>query len=134
VMTLFGAFALMFLVHPPLALMTLAILPLIAFIVGPVMGDLADLLQILGDARHQMAGLLPVEEAEREPLALMTLAILPLIAFIVIRYGGRMTRNWQAQYGREQVLGPVMGDLADLLQILGDARHQMAGLLPVEEA
>ncbi|ACK83124.1 ABC transporter ATP-binding protein [Methylorubrum extorquens] len=50
VMTLFGAFALMFLVHPP--------------------------------------------------LALMTLAILPLIAFIVIRYGGRMTRNWQAQYGR----------------------------------
>ncbi|MCJ2029903.1 ABC transporter ATP-binding protein/permease [Methylobacterium sp. J-043] len=50
VMTLFGAFALMFLVHAP--------------------------------------------------LALMTLAILPLIAFIVIRYGGRMTRNWQAQYGR----------------------------------
>ncbi|KQQ30668.1 multidrug ABC transporter ATP-binding protein [Methylobacterium sp. Leaf123] len=50
VMTLFGAFALMFLVHPP--------------------------------------------------LALMTLVILPLIAFIVIRYGGRMTRNWQAQYGR----------------------------------
>ncbi|AMB45145.1 ABC transporter ATP-binding protein [Methylobacterium sp. AMS5] len=50
VMTLFGAFALMFLVHPP--------------------------------------------------LALMTLAILPLIAFVVIRYGGRMTRNWQAQYGR----------------------------------
>ncbi|MFJ7437729.1 ABC transporter ATP-binding protein [Methylorubrum thiocyanatum] len=34
------------------------------------------------------------------PLALMTLAILPLIAFVTIRYGGRMTRNWQAQYGR----------------------------------
>ena len=50
VMTLVGAFVLMFLVHPP--------------------------------------------------LALMTLAILPLIAFVVIRYGGRMTRNWQAQYGR----------------------------------
>ncbi|MER2253354.1 ABC transporter ATP-binding protein [Methylorubrum podarium] len=50
VMTLFGAFALMFLVHPP--------------------------------------------------LALMTLAILPVIAFVTIRYGGRMTRNWQAQYGR----------------------------------
>lgn len=50
VMTLLGAFVLMFLVHPP--------------------------------------------------LALMTLAILPLIAFVVIRYGGRMTRNWQAQYGR----------------------------------
>ena len=49
-MTLFGAFALMFLVHPP--------------------------------------------------LALMTLAILPVIAFVTIRYGGRMTRNWQAQYGR----------------------------------
>ncbi|WP_438345097.1 ABC transporter ATP-binding protein [Methylorubrum populi] len=50
VMTLVGAFVLMFLVHPP--------------------------------------------------LALMTLAILPLIAFVTIRYGGRMTRNWQAQYGR----------------------------------
>lgn len=49
-MTLVGAFALMFLVHPP--------------------------------------------------LALMTLAILPVIAFVTIRYGGRMTRNWQAQYGR----------------------------------
>ena len=50
VMTLLGAFALMFLVHPP--------------------------------------------------LALVTVAILPLIAFVTIRYGGRMTRNWQAQYGR----------------------------------
>ncbi|HJE22582.1 MAG TPA: ABC transporter ATP-binding protein/permease [Methylorubrum populi] len=50
VMTLVGAFALMFFVHPP--------------------------------------------------LALMTLAILPLIAFVTLRYGGRMTRNWQAQYGR----------------------------------
>ncbi|MEH3118586.1 MAG: ABC transporter ATP-binding protein [Methylorubrum populi] len=50
VMTLLGAFALMFLVHPP--------------------------------------------------LALTTLAILPLIAFVTLRYGGRMTRNWQAQYGR----------------------------------
>jgi ATP-binding cassette subfamily B protein len=50
VMTLVGAFVLMFLVHPP--------------------------------------------------LALMTLAILPVIAFVTIRYGGRMTRNWQAQYGR----------------------------------
>ncbi len=34
------------------------------------------------------------------PLALITAAILPLIAFVSIRYGGRMTRNWQAQYGR----------------------------------
>lgn len=34
------------------------------------------------------------------PLALMTAAILPLIAFVTLRYGGRMTRNWQAQYGR----------------------------------
>ncbi|MFF8801799.1 MULTISPECIES: ABC transporter ATP-binding protein [unclassified Methylobacterium] len=50
VMTLIGAFVLMFLVHPP--------------------------------------------------LALVTVAILPLIAFVTIRYGGRMTRNWQAQYGR----------------------------------
>ncbi|KQP58644.1 ABC transporter ATP-binding protein [Methylobacterium sp. Leaf112] len=50
VMTLFGAFALMLFVHPP--------------------------------------------------LALMTAAILPVIAFVTLRYGGRMTRNWQAQYGR----------------------------------
>ncbi|MGX7704341.1 ABC transporter ATP-binding protein [Methylobacterium sp. Gmos1] len=34
------------------------------------------------------------------PLALMTAAILPVIAFVTVRYGGRMTRNWQAQYGR----------------------------------
>ena len=34
------------------------------------------------------------------PLALITGAILPVIAFVSIRYGGRMTRNWQAQYGR----------------------------------
>ncbi|MDP4022814.1 ABC transporter ATP-binding protein [Methylobacterium sp. NEAU 140] len=50
VMTLLGAFALMFVVHPP--------------------------------------------------LALLTAAILPVIAVVVVRYGGRMTRNWQAQYGR----------------------------------
>ncbi|TGE00795.1 ABC transporter ATP-binding protein [Methylobacterium nonmethylotrophicum] len=34
------------------------------------------------------------------PLALLTAAILPVIAFVTVRYGGRMTRNWQAQYGR----------------------------------
>ena len=34
------------------------------------------------------------------PLALITGAILPVIAFVSLRYGGRMTRNWQAQYGR----------------------------------
>ncbi|GLS45778.1 ABC transporter ATP-binding protein [Methylobacterium brachythecii] len=33
-------------------------------------------------------------------LALMTAAILPVIAFVTLRYGGRMTRNWQSQYGR----------------------------------
>ncbi|WP_298967161.1 ABC transporter ATP-binding protein [uncultured Methylobacterium sp.] len=34
------------------------------------------------------------------PLALMTAVIVPLIAVVTLRYGGRMTRNWQAQYGR----------------------------------
>jgi len=34
------------------------------------------------------------------PLALMTATILPVIAVVTLRYGGRMTRNWQAQYGR----------------------------------
>ncbi|WNJ92987.1 ABC transporter ATP-binding protein [Bosea sp. 685] len=33
-------------------------------------------------------------------LALMTALVVPLAGFIVARYGGRMTRNWQAQYGR----------------------------------
>ncbi|MDF2598276.1 MAG: transporter related [Methylobacterium brachiatum] len=33
-------------------------------------------------------------------LALITGAILPVIAFVSLRYGGRMTRNWQTQYGR----------------------------------
>ncbi|WP_375463216.1 ABC transporter ATP-binding protein [uncultured Methylobacterium sp.] len=33
-------------------------------------------------------------------LALLTAAILPVIAFVTLRYGGRMTRNWQTQYGR----------------------------------
>ncbi len=33
-------------------------------------------------------------------LALITALIVPLAGFIVARYGGRMTTNWQAQYGR----------------------------------
>jgi len=34
------------------------------------------------------------------PLAIITALIVPLTAFIVARYGGRMTQNWQAQFGR----------------------------------
>ncbi len=34
------------------------------------------------------------------PLALLTALIVPLTALIVARYGGRMTQNWQAQFGR----------------------------------
>ncbi|MBS9478920.1 ABC transporter ATP-binding protein [Ancylobacter radicis] len=34
------------------------------------------------------------------PLAGLTALIVPLTALIVARYGGRMTRNWQAQFGR----------------------------------
>lgn len=33
-------------------------------------------------------------------LALLTALIVPLTALIVARYGGRMTQNWQAQFGR----------------------------------
>jgi len=33
-------------------------------------------------------------------LAAITLAVVPGMAFIVTRYGGRMTRNWQAQFSR----------------------------------
>ena len=34
------------------------------------------------------------------PLALLTALIVPLTALVVTRYGGRMTQNWQAQFGR----------------------------------
>jgi ATP-binding cassette subfamily B protein len=33
-------------------------------------------------------------------LALMTALVVPLAGFIVARYGGRMTQNWQTQFGR----------------------------------
>ncbi|HZF78047.1 MAG TPA: ABC transporter ATP-binding protein [Acetobacteraceae bacterium] len=33
-------------------------------------------------------------------LALLTLLVVPVVAFIIARYGGRMTANWQAQFGR----------------------------------
>ncbi|WP_437164247.1 ABC transporter ATP-binding protein [Falsiroseomonas sp. E2-1-a20] len=33
-------------------------------------------------------------------LALMTAAIVPLVGWVVAHYGGRMTLNWQAQFGR----------------------------------
>ena len=33
-------------------------------------------------------------------LALITLAVMPATAFVIARYGGRMTANWQAQFGR----------------------------------
>ncbi|MBD8891247.1 ABC transporter ATP-binding protein [Roseibium litorale] len=33
-------------------------------------------------------------------LALITAVIVPLVAWVTSRYGGRMTRNWQALYGR----------------------------------
>ncbi|MET0169991.1 MAG: ABC transporter ATP-binding protein, partial [Aliihoeflea sp.] len=34
------------------------------------------------------------------PLAMITATIVPFIAWITTRYGGRMTQNWQALYGR----------------------------------
>ena len=34
------------------------------------------------------------------PLALITAVIVPIIAWLTSRYGGRMTRNWQALYSR----------------------------------
>lgn len=34
------------------------------------------------------------------PLAFLTALIVPLTALVVTRYGGRMTQNWQAQFGR----------------------------------
>ena len=34
------------------------------------------------------------------PLALITAVIVPIIAWVTSRYGGRMTRNWQALYSR----------------------------------
>jgi ATP-binding cassette subfamily B protein len=34
------------------------------------------------------------------PLALLTALIVPAVGWVVARYGGRMTQNWQAQFGR----------------------------------
>ncbi|MCB4769875.1 ABC transporter ATP-binding protein/permease [Ancylobacter sp. Lp-2] len=34
------------------------------------------------------------------PLAFLTALIVPVTVFLVARYGGRMTKNWQAQFGR----------------------------------
>ncbi|ESR26446.1 ABC transporter ATP-binding protein [Lutibaculum baratangense] len=34
------------------------------------------------------------------PLALVTAAIAPLVMWLIVRYGGAMTKNWQAQFGR----------------------------------
>ncbi|PWC38945.1 ABC transporter ATP-binding protein [Azospirillum sp. TSO22-1] len=34
------------------------------------------------------------------PLALITAVVVPVVAFLTSRYGGRMTRNWQALYSR----------------------------------
>ncbi len=33
-------------------------------------------------------------------LALLTLLVVPAASFVIARYGGRMTANWQAQFGR----------------------------------
>jgi ATP-binding cassette, subfamily B, bacterial len=34
------------------------------------------------------------------PLALITVVIVPLVILVTVRYGARMTSNWQAQFGR----------------------------------
>ena len=47
-----------------------------------------------------LAGTFALMFVVHPPLAILTTAILPVIAVVVVRYGGRMTRNWQAQYGR----------------------------------
>ncbi|WP_431862526.1 ABC transporter ATP-binding protein [Azospirillum sp.] len=38
--------------------------------------------------------------AVHAPLALITAVVVPVVAFLTSRYGGRMTRNWQALYSR----------------------------------
>ncbi|HYG88550.1 MAG TPA: ABC transporter ATP-binding protein [Azospirillum sp.] len=38
--------------------------------------------------------------AVHPPLALITAVVVPIIAWLTSRYGGRMTRNWQALYSR----------------------------------
>ncbi|MGY2053068.1 ABC transporter ATP-binding protein [Methylobacterium sp. JK268] len=47
-----------------------------------------------------LAGALALMLLVHPPLALVTATVLPGIAFVTLRFGGRMTRNWQAQYGR----------------------------------
>lgn len=63
------------------------------------------------------------------PLALLTALIVPLTALVVARYGGRMTRNWQTQFGRigafnvrlEENIGGIR-----VVQAFGNEAHERA--------
>lgn len=63
------------------------------------------------------------------PLAFLTALIVPLTALLVARYGSRLTRNWQAQFGRvgafnvrlEENIGGIR-----VVQAFGNEAHERA--------
>lgn len=78
---------------------------------GHLVGRLTKDLEEIGEVAHHgpedlliavltFAGAFALMLHVNVTLALVTLAVVPAAAFVIARYGGRMTQNWQAQFGR----------------------------------
>ncbi|WP_237216062.1 ABC transporter ATP-binding protein [Falsiroseomonas oryziterrae] len=78
---------------------------------GHLVGRLTKDLEEIGEVAHHgpedlliavltFAGAFALMFLVNPMLAAITLLVMPATGFIVARYGGRMTRNWQAQFGR----------------------------------
>jgi len=78
---------------------------------GHLVGRLTKDLEEIGEVAHHgpedvlialltFAGAFALMFLVNPMLAALTLLVMPATGFIVARYGGRMTRNWQAQFGR----------------------------------
>ncbi|PWV95640.1 ATP-binding cassette subfamily B protein [Hoeflea marina] len=78
---------------------------------GHLVGRLTKDLEEIGEVAHHgpedlfiaimtLIGALLLMLSVNTELALITVLVLPLTAWLTTRYGGRMTRNWHALYGR----------------------------------
>jgi ATP-binding cassette, subfamily B, bacterial len=78
---------------------------------GHLIGRLTKDLEEIGEVAHHgpedlfvavmtFVGALILMFMVHPPLAMMSAMIAPLVMWLVIRYGGRMTLNWQTQFGR----------------------------------
>jgi hypothetical protein len=105
-------------------------------LVGEGLDD-ADAADILLDAGVEIADAAeePASCASSARRSALTSQVMSGTISAVISASWRVHREHQREGadeghdGDEQVLRAVMGDLADLLQVLGDAGDQMAGLL-----